>query len=212
MKSLKLFVATLAVAAITMSSCSDGTGSSGTPLFGSLPGVYEKFQTEQDKLSEEAKNIKSEADKAKLIEKAEKIQEEWSAKIEESAKALDGKTIEFAESDIKINEPLSLEFDGFTSKSDLAPKFKINGSCETASEINTGVVYLGPSEKVYIVGYDADGQQVYKVKVGAVSAENVDGNAVVKAAEPVTFTPVYFSEKEVGEYKAAKTLKLEVLR
>lgn len=196
-------------------SCSGGSGSSSSAasLFGSLPGVYEQYQAEKDQLSEEAKNIKSEADKKKLIEKSEKMQEKWGPKIEESAKALDGKPIEFAESDVKITEPLSLEFDGFTSsKSDFLPKFKVNGAAETASEINTEAVYLSSTEQVYIVGYNAEGEQVYKVKAGFVSAENVDGKAVVKAAEPVTFTSVCFSAKEVADYSAAKTLKLEVIR
>lgn len=210
MKSIKL----LALVAIMpmLFSCSGGSGSSSTLLFGSLPGVYDQFQAEKDKISEEAKNIKSEEEKAKLIEKSEKMQEKWSAKIEESAKALDGKTIEFAESDIKVTEPVSLEYDGFFSKSGMNPKFKVNGGAEVVNEINTDFDYVLPNEKVCIVGYNAEGQELYHIAVGSVPVENVDGKVVVKAGTPVKFSSFSYSTNKSEEYKEAKTLKLEVLR
>lgn len=208
MKSIK----TLALFAALMPLLFSCTGSSDTPLLGSLPGVYKEFKAEKDKLADEAKNVKSEADKAKLIQKTEKLQDEWSSKIEDSAKALDGKPVEFAESDIKVTEPVSLEFDGFFSKSDMQPKFKINGSAEVVNEINTGSDYVLPNERVYIVGYDAEGKQVYKIHAGSVAAEDVDGKSVVKAGTPVTFSSFHYASKETEEYEAAKTIKLEVLR
>lgn len=213
MKSIKTMAFVAAIMPMLLS-CSGSSGSSSeSVLFGSLPGVYAQFQAEKDKLSEEAKNIKSEADKAKLIEKSEKQQEEWSGKIEASAKALDGKPIEFAESDIKVTEPISLQFDGFTSsKSDLLPKFKVNGSAQAAKEINTDAIYVGVSESVYIVGYNETGEQVYKIKMGFVPSENVDGNAVIKAGTPISLDVVHFSPKYLNDYEAAKTLKLEVCR
>lgn len=210
MKCIK-FVALASILTPMIFSCS-GAGSSDTLLFGSLPGVYGQFQAEEAQLQEEAKNITSEAEKAKLIEKSEKMKEEWSGKIEESAKALDGKTIEFAESDIKVTEPISLQFDGFFSEIDMTPQFKINGSAEAPAEINTGEMYLGTSENVYIVGYNAEGQEVYKINAGFIPVENVDGKAVVKAGTAVNFDTLYFSEKKAEEYEAAKSLKLEVRR
>lgn len=206
------WIASVAILMPMLFSCSGGAGSSSTLLFGSLPDVYGKFQAEKDKISEEAKNIKSEAEKAKLIEKSEKMQEEWSQKIEDSAKALDGKPIEFAESDIKVTEPLSLEFDGFFSKSSMNPKFKINGSAEVANEITTDNDYVLPSEKVCIVGYNTEGQQVYKISVGSVPVENVDGKVVIKAGTPVKLDSFSYAPSEAEEYKAAKSLKLEVVR
>lgn len=211
MKCIKL----MAFAAILMPmlfSCSGGSGSSNTPLFGALPGEYAKMQEEKDALQEEAKNIKSQADKAKLIEKSEKMQAKWGEKLEECAKGLDGKPIEFQESDIKITEPLSLQFDGFFSKSSMNPKFKINGSAEAATDINTDTNYVIPSETVYIVAYNADGEIAYKEKAGHITAENVDGMSVIKAGTPVIFDVLHFSGKSVEEYEAGKTLKLEVLR
>lgn len=209
MKSIKL-LALVAALMPMLFSCSGGASSSNSALLGSLPGEYQQFQEEKDQIGEEAKNIKSEADKKKLIEKAQKMEEKWGAKLEESAKSLDGKPLEFAESDIKVTEPVSLEFDGFFSKSDLEPKFKINGSAEAATEINTGVDYVLPSERVYIFGYDAEGQVVCKIHAGQIAVENVDGESVVKTGTPVEFSTFNFNPNE--DYAAAKTLKLEVAR
>lgn len=209
MKSIKL-LALVAVLMPMLFSCSGGASSSNSALLGSLPDEYAKFQEEKAQIGEEAKNIKSEAEKKKLIEKAQKMEEKWSEKIEKSAKSLDGKPLEFAESDIKVTEPVSFEFDGFFSKSDLNPKFKINGSAEAATEINTGENYVLGYERVYIVGYDADGQVVCKIHAGSIAVENVDGKSVVKAGTPVEFSTFNFSSKE--DYGAAKTIKLEVGR
>lgn len=209
MKSIKL-LALVAIFMPMLFSCSGGASSSNSALLGSLPDQYAKFQEEKAQIGEEAKNVKSEADKKKLIEKAQKMEEKWSAKLEESAKSLDGKPLEFAESDIKVTQPVSLEFDGFFSKSDMQPKFKINGAAEAATEINLGVDYVIPSEMVYIVGYNAEGQEVCKIKAGSIAVENIDGISVVKAGTPVKFDTFHYSTKE--NYSAAKTIKLEVVR
>lgn len=211
MKIFKL-MALAAIAMPFMFSCSGGGSSSDTLLFGALPGQFEQLLAEQAELKEKAKDIKSEAEKAELIKKSEEIKEKWSGKIEESAKALDGKQIEFAQSDVKVTQPVSLQYEGFFSKSDMTPKFKINGAAEVTSEINTDAPYILPSEHVYIVGYNAEGQEVYRIKAGFVAADNVDGKSVVKAGTPVTFDPIVFSDNKVEQYKEAKTLKLEVLR
>lgn len=211
-KFIKLMVSVTILMPVLFS-CSGGSGSSDAPLFGSIPGEYEKFQAEKDKISEEAKNIKSESDKAKLIEKSEKMKEEWSAKFEKSAKALDGQPIEFAESNLKVTKPISLEFVKISGKSNPAPEFKINGSAEAAREIKLDFSYVLPSQTVYIVGYNAEGEQLYKIRAGSIAVENVDGMAVVKAGTPVEFNNTfYFNTSYVKEYMDTKTLKLEILR
>lgn len=211
MKTFKS-MAFFAIVMPLMLSCSGGGSTSDSTLFGPLPEYFEQISAEQTKLKEDAKNIKSEAEKAELIKKSEEMKEKWGAKIEESAKALNGKPVEFAESNIKVTAPVSLEFDGFFSKSDMTPKFNVNGSAEAASEINAGVDYVLPKEKVYVVGYNAEGQQVYKIDVGSIAVENVDGKAIVKAGTPVVFSSFHMSDSKAAEYKAAKTVKLEVLR
>lgn len=140
------------------------------------------------------------------------MKEKWSGKIEESAKALDGKPIEFVESDIKVTAPLSLQFDGYFDQSDLISNFNINGSAEAATDITAGKRYVTPNEYVYIVGYNAEGQEVYSIHVGFIPVENVDGKPVVKAGAAVKFNRFQFSGKITEEYEAAKSLKLEVRR
>lgn len=77
------------------------------------------------KIEKEAENIKSEAEKKELIEKSEKLNKEWKAKIEQSAKELDGKPIEIAECQFSVTSPISLEFKDFHSEARLIPSFKV---------------------------------------------------------------------------------------
>lgn len=208
MKKIVTMMAIAAMSASIMISCS-GSGSSKGSIFGSVPEKCEQFLQEKEELSKEAENIQTEADKAKLIEKSQKMQEKWQAKIEESAKALDGKAIEFAESAIKVTEPVSLEFEKFFSESTLTPKFKVNGKAEAATDITTELKYIRPHTSVYLVGYNAEGQEAYKLNVGSIEVQNQEGNVFIPAGTPVEFSSFQFSLK--GEdCKDAQTLKLEV--
>lgn len=192
--------------------CSGGS-STDTNLYGSLPEKYEKFMQEKADLKKQAENIKTEADKKKLIEKSEKMQAEWKVKIEECAKTLNGKPIEVEKCDFTITTPLSLEFTDFYSNSNLTPSFKINGEATATSDMKTGNDFILPSENVYLVGYNAEGQEVYKTLVGNIAAENVDGKAFVKAGTPVEFKKLKFSKSDIENgCKDAKTYKLELKR
>lgn len=192
--------------------CSGGS-STDTNLYGSLPEKYEKFMQEKADLKKQAENIKTEADKKELIEKSEKMQAEWKVKIEECAKTLNGKPIEVEKCDFTITTPLSLEFTDFYSNSNLTPSFKINGEATATSDMKTGNDFILPSENVYLVGYNAEGQEVYKTLVGNIAAENVDGKAFVKAGTPVEFKKLKFSKSDIENgYKDAKTYKLELKR
>lgn len=192
--------------------CSGGS-STDTNLYGSLPEKYEKFMQEKADLKKQAENIKTEADKKELIEKSEKMQAEWKVKIEECAKTLNGKPIEVEKCDFTITTPLSLEFTDFYSNSNLTPSFKINGEATATSDMKTGNDFVLPSENVYLVGYNAEGQEVYKTLVGNIAAENVDGKAFVKAGTPVEFKKLKFSKSDIENgCKDAKTYKLELKR
>lgn len=192
--------------------CSGGS-STDTNLYGSLPEKYEKFMQEKADLKKQAENIKTEADKKELIEKSEKMQAEWKVKIEECAKTLNGKPIEVEKCDFTITTPLSLEFTDFYSNSNLTPSFKINGEATATSDMKTGNDFILPSENVYLVGYNAEGQEVYKTLVGNIAAENVDGKTFVKAGTPVEFDNVKFSKSDIKNgCKDAKTYKLELKR
>ena len=73
----------LALASFTLASCS-GSNASESDLFGAIPGEMTQFQSEMDALQEKAKDIKTEADKKKLIAESQEIQEKYTAKIEET--------------------------------------------------------------------------------------------------------------------------------
>lgn len=208
MKILKM----MAVAALFMPllfSCSGGSSSKNN-LLGAIPDQYAQFVEEKAQIKKEAENIKTAEDKKALIEKSEKMTAKWKEKMEESAKALSGKPIEIAECNFNVTEPMSLEFDDFFSKSDLKPKFNIKGTAIAKADTQTELNYVLKSIPVYLVGYDAEGKEVFKTKTGYVDVEDVNGKAFIKANTPVKFDPVRFGESDIEGSKTAKTYKLEV--
>ena len=191
--------------------CSGGS-STDTNLYGSLPEKYEKFMQEKADLKKQAENIKTEADKKRFLEKSEKLNKKWKEKLEATAKDLNGKPIEFAESQFEVTSPVSLEFEEFSSSSALTPKFKVNGEAKAASDITTDQKYYYSTENVYITGYDAEGKQVYKARVGSVEVQDADGKLLVKAGTPVKFDKLGFGKADVEGSKLAKSYKLEMVR
>lgn len=202
----------MAVAAMTLPvffSCSGGGGSaSESVLFGEVPAIYGEMQETKDALKEEYKTCDSESEAKSIMEKADKLNEEYAVKIEEAAKALDGKEISFSESDIKVTSPVSLTFEKFFSKIDLTPYFKVNGSAEAAKDVTFDCDWA--AFNVEIVGYGSDGQELFSSKVGLIDAVVGDGQAVVKAGTPVKFDYLQFGKKKVAEYQQASSLKLEI--
>ena len=162
------------------------------------------------RLYEKAKEIKTEADKAKLIKESQEMEEKWTTRIEESAKALDGKPVAVADGEIKVTEPLSLTFDGFFSKSDITPVFVVSGAAQAAVDITTESEFPRSSYQVYIVGYGPDGAEVFDNRIGTIDAQEIDGKAVISAGTPVKFERLQFSGKDAPDYPIAETLKLVV--
>lgn len=203
----KVLLLSMAVLALLVTSCS-GAGSDNDKgsLFGSLPKEYAKMMAERENLKEQAKNVKSEAEKAKLIEKGKKMDEEWSAKLESTAKGLDGKEIVLADGEFKVTAPLSLTFEKLNGN-DLEPSFMINGSAENIDPITIENRYL-PSCIVYIAGYDAEGNELFKSEVGSIKGTLTNNVLEIPAGVQVEFTTLRFNGKYVDEYSAAKTLKL----
>lgn len=199
----------MALAVITLPMLASCSGGSSTPLFGSLAGEYAKYAEKKAEIEKKAESITSEEEKAKLLKEAKEMQEEWSVKIEDAAKSLDGKSVEVEAGDFKVTEPISLTFEDFYNKSDLKPIFKANGKAEAANEINTGN-YVLPNRIVNIVGYDAEGQKLYSNEIGTVAVTNRDGKGIIAAGTPVELTSVRYSDKYVKEYLKATTLKLEL--
>lgn len=204
----------MALAAIVvpmLSSCSgDGATSSNPSLFGELPEEYVQFKAEKDAFKEKAKEIKTEADKAKLIKESQEMEEKWTVRIEESSKSLDGKTIGISDGEIKVTEPLSLTFDRFFSKSDLTPVFVVIGAAQAAVDITPESEFPRTAYQVYIVGYGPDGAELFDNEIGFIDAQETDGKAVIPAGTPVKFDKLQFSGKDAPAYPMAETLKLVV--
>lgn len=206
MKKIVTLMAIVAMAATIMVSCS-GSGSKGAP-FGSLPEKCEKFKQESDKLGEAMQNVKSEAEKAELMKKHEELVKTWKPKIEESAKALEGKTVEIAECAFEITEPLSFQFNGFFSEDKLIPSLKVNGGANIIADRDSESKYRS-TEAVYLVGYNAEGKEVYSFNVGTIALQKTDEKSFVAAGTPVDFSTFQFG-LSTQDCKDVQTLKLEV--
>lgn len=205
MKKIATLATIAATAMMMLSSCS-GSGSDNGSLFGSLPSEYAEMMAERDALKEKAKDIKSEAEKAEFIEKGKKLDEKWSKKLEKSAKDLDGKELNITDSIFKITAPLSLTFENLQS-SDLEPSFKVNGSAETVEPTTVENTYL-TARTVYIAGYDAEGNELFKSEVGKVAGTLTGTTLEIPAGTPVEFGTLRFSDRYVDKYPETKTLKL----
>lgn len=170
-----LAIAVISCLAIT--SCGGGAGSATeSKFFGNVPGIYLQIMETSNALKEQFKTSSSEDDAKKVMAKAEKAEQEYSAKIEEAAQSLDGKTISIeSDSQFTVNSPVTLTFDGFQSKTDLTPRFKLSGDIVAGSDYqseaakglsgSTASKYVGMAEHVYIVGKDADGNEVFSQKI-----------------------------------------------
>lgn len=210
MKTRHFFGAmTLALASLTLASCSGG-GSSDSGLFGALPGEMTQYESEMKALEEKAKDIKTEADKKKLIAESQEIQEKYTAKIEETAKALDGTTLKITDGEFAVAQPVTLTFDGFANKKTLSPRFKLGGELTVPADFSPAAPLFGASYDVYLVGYDAEETALFASRVGFVGAENVDGKGVVKAGTPVTLETLTYNDKYNEVYPKVKSLKFVV--
>lgn len=205
MRKIFKLVAIIAILLPTLTSCSGGSGSKSI-IFGTFPSVYEKFMKEKETLEAEAKDIKTEADKAEYLKKTEKLKQKWSEKLETAAKSADGQTLEFTESNVKVTEPISLTFEKMDK--DLKPVYTFNGKAEAGSEIQANISVFN-LVSVNLCGYDEAGNEVFSTKVGNVNSTK-ENDKLVPAGTQVNFTKLYFSGKDVEAYMKAKTLKLVI--
>lgn len=191
-----------------MQSCSGDDAKS--PFFGSLPKVYGEYKEAGDKLKEEAKDIKTEEEKAKYLEKSEKLQQKWAEKLETAAKKIDGKPLEFGESDIKVTTPVSFQFKDITEKSSLYVVFNFNGSAETKEDITIDRMYIGMTISVNLVGYDVENKVMFSYPVGKVQSVEKDGKIFIPAGTSVEFNTFQFGGNSLDAYINTTVLKLEV--
>lgn len=205
MKKVTFLVALAAILIISMTSCS-GSGSQKSLLFGEIPSEYAELKAERNKLDEQAKNVKTEEEKSELIKKGQKLEEKWTPKLEKAAKELDGKEIELTEGTFKVTSPVSLTFEKLKTRT-LEPIFKVNGMVVTEEPIKVENT-INPTLLVYIAGYDAEGNEVYKSQIGRLTGEVTLNVLEVPVGTPVNFQTLTFNGAYVDKYPEAKTLKI----
>ena len=205
MKKLINAVCTLCVSAMVLALASCSGGASGA--FGSLPEEVKQYRAEKAELQEKAKEVKNEADKRKLIEESQKMEEKWGTRLEESAKSLDGKEIKIEDGEITVTSPVSLTFDHM-AKSSMSPVFLVNGEAKAAENIYPDAPLYSSRYRVYLVGYNAEGVEEMQVRVGYIAAENVDGKGEITAGTPVEFETLMFVAADDINYEAITTYKL----
>lgn len=198
-----------AIAVMTLSSCSGGGNASESLFLGTLPAIHGEMQQAKKSIQEEYKAVQSESQAKSLMAKAEKLEKEYSEKIEKAAQSLDNKEVRITDGDLKVTSPVTLNYCGFFSKFDMTPEFNVKGGAEATTDIMPEGKYPLTAYAVYIVGYGPDSQELFKCKVGHMDAEVNNGTAVIKAGTPVRFDRFHISNKETDAYQQATTLKLE---
>lgn len=223
MRNFKLMALAAIAMPMLLSSCGGSGGSSSdSKFFGTVPGIYADMTAKDESLKEQFKNCSSEGEAKKLFAEAEAAEKEYSVKIEEAAKALDGKTIEIESTpEITVNTPITLTFDGFQSKTDMTPRFKLAGDAvaaqnyqsEESKGLSTGggdlTKYKGLSQHVYLLGFDDAGTQVFSQKVAYFPIDLItDAELGVKAGTNLKFEDFTINKKNCEGCIKAAVLKL----
>ncbi len=223
MKNKLLIAAFLMAAAVTFTSCGGGSGSaSDSRFFGKVPGIFANMIEKKEVLKEQYKTCSTEDEAKKIYAEAESAEKDFSAKLEEAAKGLDGKTIEIQSSpEITVKSPITLTFDGFQSKLDMTPRFKLAGDVVAGQDYQSkdsksiskagGDItrYTGLSEHVYLIGLDDTGAQVFRSKVAYFPIGLItDSELGVKAGTKLVFETFTITEKNVEGCLKATSLQL----
>lgn len=221
MKKHIFLLAAVAVLATMIQSCSSGGSSTDTKLFGPLPGVYQDYLTKMEALKNES--VENRDDFEKVHAEAEKIKEDYKVKIEDASKALDGRALDVAnDSCFTVKTPLSLTFDGFFSRLDMLPKFKVSGEVVTAKDIfppmsdNLTRAYINDPSMlkapyhVNLVCYDAEGNELFTSKIGYIKAQVMGDRVGIPASTPVDLESLQFSKKKCPDYERVATMKIAV--
>lgn len=223
MKNFRLMALVAVAMPLMLSSCGGGSGlSSDSKFFGNVPGIYAEMVAKDESLKEQFKNCSSEDEARKVFAEAEAAEKEYSVKIEDAAKALDGKTIEIESTpEITVKTPITLTFDGFQSKTDMTPRFKLAGDAvaaqnyqsEESKGLSTGggdlTGYKGLSQHVYLVGFDKAGTQVFSQKVAYFPIDLIsDTELGVKAGTNLRFEDFTVNKKNCEGCIKATVLKL----
>ena len=210
-----------ALIAATLASCGGGADNSLSGLFGNIPGTLEKYNTER-------KSVESSANKdnyEKVSKQIDKLKEETTAKLEEYAKSLNGKELPIVvnESELKVEEPLTLEFKNVFSNLK-AVEFGLAGKVVAAADLTLNIPagdlkkddWLGGSNvvitaylPVHIEFLDKEGNVVDTRTIGKLTAENDGEKAVIVAGTPIEFnSTIPVSDKYVNVESARLAIDL----
>ncbi|MCH5347149.1 MAG: hypothetical protein J1E63_08560 [Muribaculaceae bacterium] len=188
-----------------VSSCSD----SGANPFGSFCGKYADYLKVNNELKEKAQKIETQEDKARLIAEQEKIKTEWSEKLTKAAEKLNGRTLEITGTDfIEVITPITMTFKELGSSS-LAPIFTLEGEAKVKADINGELSYRVNNRTVYLVGYNKEGEQIYRESIGEVDCTYDNGMYTIPAGTSVNFKKLRFDDDDAELYPQTATLKLE---
>lgn len=91
----------------------------------------------------------------------------------------------------------------------MTPYYGVDGQAVAAADIVPASALPQNSYNVYIVGYDADGKEVFESKDGFIAAQKEGDKAVIKAGTPVKLDQLQFSPKKIEGYERAATLGLQ---
>ena len=191
MKSIAKLIASCLFAGALVS-CGGGSSSSG--CFGSIPSEIQKFQ-------EKDKNSRDDSGREKAA-----------AKIEKMAIALNGKELQAeAGQDLKIAEPLSLEF---RSMNGVRPVVNFNGVLEADKDFKLNISESDLAERQLLGGakivikvrmavamdcLSKDGTVIKTYSdLGTLAAENLKTEAVVKSGTKVEFNTFCIMEDLAG--------------
>ncbi|MDE6459289.1 MAG: hypothetical protein K2K52_00450, partial [Paramuribaculum sp.] len=215
MKLYHLITGMSVLAIATLTSCgSSGSSSDNCRIFGEVPGIYADYQAQRDKIEDSAK--KSESDYKKASARLDELKEQYRTKIEEAGKKLDGQPIEIVSGeDLNIVSPLSLSFKEFANG--VNSVFNVNGEVEAAKDVTIEVTesWLKSHNVEYlyvpllIVGYDEQGAEVTKDRIGCFKGFTVVGGKVVlPSGTKAELQTVAYNKNKYDDYIKVRAVKL----
>lgn len=195
---MKTFTKLAALCSLSLFLGSCGGSSSSTGCFGDIPETVAKYEQE----SEEMTSKMTQGNYSEIQEKIDGLKAETKTKVEEEAKALNGKEINATtdEAVLKIEHPLTLVFRNLNG---IRAMFGLEGKVVAAKDLTLNAtpsdlqaetllsgskITVSVKKLIDIELLDKDGNVVDTRKgFGYLVAENLGTSAVVKAGTPVVF-------------------------
>lgn len=217
------FLVIIAISAFVFASCGGGAGSSSSEamLFGTVPDIYLNYEKETTALLEKAKQSTDVKDLQAIDEEGEALKENLHGELEAASQAWSGTTLEVSVgSELKVNTPLTVTFDGFASST--SPRFVVAGDVETTQEINANykenlIKYYSTRQDqlltygVLLVGLDEQGQELVSQRVGSLQLAWANDQVVISAGTKVVFDDkLSFKNGSAEKYLQVKSLLLKV--